>query len=121
MSHSLYYPSVTSSPSMPCPPAPNYVVRRLAVGALVLLAVTAVVAITALGLPAGPGGRPASASRAEPAHISSAAIYVAVPGDSLWSIARAYHGEVGLDRYVDTLIDLNGGTSVQIGQAVRLP
>ena len=42
-------------------------------------------------------------------------------GDSLWSIARANHGDVSIDRYVDALIDLNGGTAIAVGQAVHLP
>ena len=45
----------------------------------------------------------------------------AEPGDSLWSIAERYHGEVDLSRYVDALIDLNGGTAIVAGQLVRLP
>ena len=32
------------------------------------------------------------------------------PGDSLWSIAEAHHGDVSITRYVDALIALNGGT-----------
>ena len=34
----------------------------------------------------------------------------AAAGDSLWSIAERHHGDVSLTRYVDALIDLNGGT-----------
>ena len=46
---------------------------------------------------------------------------MAAAGDSLWSIAQANHGDVSIDRYVDALIDLNGGTDIAVGQAVRLP
>ncbi len=85
-----------------------------------LVASVLFVAVMVIGLLAGSGGRPASASRAEPANTITAT-HVAVKGDSLWSIAETHRGDVGMDRFLDALIDLNGGTSVQIGQAVRLP
>ena len=126
MTQSLYHSSVHPFPSMLRPPAgrlpctqPNFVVRRALAAVLVFL--TLAVAAGVLVLLAGLGGRPASASQAEPAISPTAAAYVAQPGDSLWSIARAHRGDVSLDRYVDTLIDLNGGTDIQVGQAVRLP
>jgi hypothetical protein len=45
----------------------------------------------------------------------------AEPGDSLWSIAERFHGDVELTRFVDALIDLNGGPAITAGQLVRLP
>ena len=45
----------------------------------------------------------------------------AQPGDTLWAIARVHHGGIDLDRYLDRLITLNGGPSIQVGQAVVLP
>jgi hypothetical protein len=39
----------------------------------------------------------------------------------LWAIARVHHGDIDLDRYLDRLITLNGGPSIQVGQAVVLP
>ena len=67
----------------------------------------------------GPGGVPASATGAATAppvvHVR------AEPGDSLWSIAERFHGDVSLPRYVDALIELNGGTAIAAGQLVRLP
>jgi hypothetical protein len=42
-------------------------------------------------------------------------------GDSLWSIAERFHGQVDLSRYVDALVDLNGGAAIVVGQLVRLP
>ena len=120
----MYRSSVEWFPSVPRPierrpAAPNFAApagrraRRahrgggLLVGIIVLLA--------------GSGGRPASASRAEPAISSSSTVHVASAGESLWSIAEANHGDVSIDRYVDALIDLNGGTAIDVGQAVRLP
>jgi len=46
---------------------------------------------------------------------------LARPGDSLWSIAEVYHGEVPITRYVEALISRNGGTRIDAGQVVRLP
>jgi LysM repeat protein len=110
---------VTSNVTMP-----NYTIRRAA-AALVALAVLAAGAIgvgEVVGAMADLGGRPAAASEVATAlGASTAGVHVAVPGDTLWSIAQQYRGDVGRDRYVDALIDLNGDTSVQIGQAVRLP
>ncbi len=100
------------------PDSPNYALRRA--GALAV-ALAAVLLVGIIILLAGSGGRPASASRAEPAFTSPAAVHVAAAGDSLWSIAQANHGDVSIDRYVDALIDLNGGTDIAVGQAVRLP
>lgn len=79
--------------------------------------------ILVLGLLAAPGGEPASASGSAPAHLASDApsIHVAHAGDSLWAIAVEHHGSVDLDRYLETLIRLNGGTVIHAGQAVRLP
>ena len=121
MTHSLYHSSVSPLPSMVRPRTvrPNYLARRAL--AAVLAFVTLVLALGVLLLLAGLGGRPASASQAEPAISQIAAVYVAQPGDSLWTIARAHRGDVAIDRYVDALIDLNGGTEVQIGQAIHLP
>lgn len=49
------------------------------------------------------------------------ATHVAVPGDTLWSIADAHRGDVSRPAYLDALIRLNGGTTIQAGQAVSLP
>lgn len=132
VSQSIYRSSVEFFPSVPRPAQagfaigdersgrtlPNYALRRA--GALAVVVATAVV-LGIIILLAGSGGRPASAFRAEPAFSSAATVHVAAAGDSLWSIAEANHGDVSIDRYVDALIDLNGGTAIDVGQAVRLP
>ncbi len=106
---------------------PNYAARRL--GAL-FVALTAVMAGTWLvgEVAAGVAGQPASAAAAvssaatAPANeISVPTVHVARDGDSLWSIADEHRGDVGRDRFVDALVELNGTTSIHIGQAVRLP
>ena len=107
---------------------PNYAARRL--GALIVAFGSAVV-VAALfnSMLVGLGGSPAAAAEATPATSDAplvdagrtAALHVARPGDSLWSIADEHRGAVDRDRYVDELIDLNGSTSIVVGQAVHLP
>jgi Tfp pilus assembly protein FimV len=68
---------------------------------------------------AGSGGVPASAATSQPAHTRGA--ITAQPGDTLWSIAAANRGSVPISRFVDKLVDLNGGASIRAGQRVILP
>jgi LysM repeat protein len=111
-----------STPSRPYPPArpsaATYRRRRVVVGTTlaVLVAVSAVAAHDVL---AGSGGVPASAAVSLPAQAR--ARVVAQPGDTLWSIASAHRGDISITRYVDTLVDLNGGPTIQAGQEVVLP
>ncbi len=103
----------------------NYRVRR-AIASIVAVAVLAlgVVAVSAMvGVLADVGGRPAAASDvvAGSSADASVRVHVAQPGDTLWSIAAQYRGDVGQARFVDALVDLNDGAGIQIGQAVRLP
>lgn len=67
----------------------------------------------------GPGGTSAGAEVHAPA--PGAASVVARPGDTLWSIAAEHRGQVSIRRYVDALIDLNGGPEIQAGQRIVLP
>ncbi len=100
------------------PTAATYRRRRAVVGvaSAVLVASGLVLAHDVL---AGSGGVPASAAASQPALARSTV--TAQPGDTLWSIAEAYHGDVSLTRYVDKLVDLNGGPSIEAGQRVILP
>jgi hypothetical protein len=103
---------------------PNYALRRLmvAVIAMALLVMAAIAVVETVGALVDLGGRPAAASEIPaPGSASAPSLHVAAPGDTLWSIAEQYRGAVSRDRYVDALIDLNGGTSIQAGQPVRLP
>ena len=102
----------------PVAAVPAYGRRRVAaVGLLVgLLAISGVAAHDVL---AGSGGVPASATGATPAPIRS--VVVAQSGDTLWSIAQRFHGEIAFDRYLETLINLNDGPSIQSGQSITLP
>jgi len=92
--------------------------RRIVVG--VLLA--GVVAAAAVAIPevlAGPGGVPASATGDQP--TLTRITVVARPGDTLWEIAQRNHGPIDFDRYLDALVDVNGGPAIQAGQTVVLP
>lgn len=110
---------------------PNFAARRLGV----LLCVISGVIVG--GWLAGQvatsfAGQPASAAEALAPGVSEGSgmrtggaavpdVHVASTGDTLWSIADAHRGAVERDRYVDALVELNGGTAIQAGQAVRLP
>ena len=99
----------------------NYAARRVVVGLIVAVCVALLVNATAssVGAVLGVGGSPAVASNVAAASVPR--MHVAQPGDTLWSIADQFRGDVGHSRYVDALIDSNGGTAIQIGQVVRLP
>ena len=98
---------------------PDYVARRFV--AIVLVALVFAVASVAVSAAVDSGGRPAVASDFPSAGADIVRTHVAQPGDTLWSIADVHRGDVGQGRFVDALIDANGGTVIQIGQAVRLP
>jgi hypothetical protein len=103
------------------PRVPNYALRRLIVG-VAFTAVCMLGLLVAVGVLAGFGGIPASASGVQPAqHSATMSIHVAEPGDTLWSIANAHRGDIDHARYLDVLVRLNGGTGVEAGQAVWLP
>ena len=100
------------------PSAATYRRRRVVVGT-VLAVFVAVGAVAAHDVLAGSGGVPASAAVSLPAQARQRV--VAQRGDTLWSIAAAHHGEISITRYVDALVDLNGGPTIQAGQEVVLP
>ena len=100
------------------PTAATYRRRRLVVGGIMaFLAVSGGLAVNEVLT--GASGVTASAAPAGSAPVRSTV--TAQPGDTLWAIARVHHGEIDIDRYLDRLITLNGGTSIQVGQAVVLP
>jgi LysM repeat protein len=97
-----------------------YVRRRVAAGIAVVVALMLVLggALAAERALAGRGGVPASAPTAQPVQ---AAPYIVQPDDTLWSIARRFHGEQSLTSYVEQLVQANGGAEIQIGQRIQLP
>ena len=100
------------------PSAATYRRRRAVVGTALAVFV-AVGVVTAHDVLAGSGGVPASAAVSLPAQARQRV--VAQRGDTLWSIADAHHGDISITRYVDALVDLNGGPTIQAGQEVVLP
>ena len=93
--------------------------RRRTVVGIVLAVLVAASVVLAHDVLAGSGGVPASAAASQPARTP--VTVTARPGDTLWSIAEQHRREVPISRYVDTLVDLNGGAAIQAGQAVVLP
>ncbi|MEM9516444.1 MAG: LysM domain-containing protein, partial [Actinomycetota bacterium] len=95
---------------------PNYALRRI-VAATLAIAVLLAIGSVALSL-AGLGSQPAVASETGSAAAYVARSHLAQPGDTLWSIAAEHRAATDIVSYVDRLIDLNGGTRIDIGQAV---
>ena len=93
--------------------------RRRAVVGAVLACLVACGAVLAHDVLAGSRGVPASAAAGQPAHVRTRV--TAQPGDTLWSIAQSHRGGVPVGRFVDKLVDLNGGASIQAGQQITLP
>jgi LysM repeat protein len=110
--------TATRRPARPPVSESTYRRRRAVVGTT-LAVIVAVGTVLAHDVLAGSGGVPASAAESLPA--PGPRTVTALPGDTLWSIAETHHGAVVLTRYVDELVRLNGGASIQAGQAVRLP
>lgn len=92
--------------------------RRLVVGTILALAVV-IGGLAINEVLAGGGGVTASASATEPVPVR--ATVTARSGDTLWAIAQRHSGDVGVRTYLDRLIALNGGPSIQAGQAIVLP
>jgi hypothetical protein len=98
--------------------AGTYRRRRATVGG-VFVGVLVLLGAMATGSLAGPGGVPASATGAQPTYQRETLL--ARPGDTLWSIAHASRGDVAHDAYLDALVRLNGGASIEAGQRIVLP
>jgi Tfp pilus assembly protein FimV len=101
------------------PVSPRTYARRRALVGGVSAVIAALTLVAGYDLLAGSSGAPASAAVSQAGATSGSV--VARPGDTLWSIAEAQRGDIAVRRYVDALIDLNGGPSIQAGQRVLLP
>lgn len=95
---------------------------------MVMLIVAAIVLVLLVGagqVVANRGGAPASASAIRPVSASASGtashLYVVQAGDTLWSIGQRFHGDTNLADYVDALVSRNGGTNLQVSQALALP
>ena len=100
--------------------------RRRTMAILSLLAIVLVLLLSTGHVVANRGGAPASASMIRPATAPAvvtppANVYIVKAGDTLWSIGERYHGRTSLVDYVDSLVSANGGTELQVSQAVTLP
>ncbi len=109
-----------------------YVRRRLMV-ALIALGVAAAACLGVRAL-ASRGDETASIPTVTPLSVGSptvslidpsvygqgAGFYVVRPGDTLWSIASSLtDGNIG--SFVDELVDINGGSSIAVGQRLVIP
>ena len=102
--------------------------RRRLMAFLCLAAIVLVLLVGAGHVVANRGGAPASASMIRPASAAApipapapANVYIVQPGDTLWSIGERFHGQAVLVDYVDSLVAVNGGTELQVSQALALP
>jgi hypothetical protein len=109
-----------------CSPSQIYARRRLT-AVLSLVAIVLVLLLGAGHVVANRGGAPASASMIRPATavVATASLstdlYIVKAGDTLWSIAERFHDGTPLVDYVDSLVAANGGTELQVSQALALP
>lgn len=97
-------------------PSTQVFLRRRLLVALVFIAVFVALTIGAGSVLANHGGAPASTSVVRPAIT-----YVVQPGDTVWSIAEQMHGGASQVDYVDALVGVLGGASLQVGQVIPLP
>ena len=101
--------------------------RRRLIALLFLAAIVLVLFVGAGHVVANRGGAPASASMIRPATSAAvlppaaAHLYVVQESDTLWSIGQRFHGHTALADYVDALVAANGGTKIQVSQAIALP
>jgi len=97
-------------------PAAVYLRRRIAVG------VAAAVVLTLAWQALSAVTRPFSASpSAGDAGSVPVVVHDAAPGETLWSLAAALGPDDDVRRSVEVLTRLNGGSSLVVGQSVRVP
>jgi len=120
-------------------PGHSVYVRRRAAAAMIAVAVIIVLlfvvsrlvgdTVLADTVLADRGAVPASSPTIRPAQDATphaqtnvaASMYVVQADDTLWGIAERYHGSTTVTEYVERLVERNGGTGLQIGQALNLP
>lgn len=107
------------APVRPVATPPRYGRRRLVAG--IVASIALVVGVGALEAAWSSAGGASSVGATPSGVATQAGVHVASPGDTLWSIADTYRGEVDRSAYVTALVRLNGGAGIQVGQAVQLP
>ena len=96
------------------------VTARRRVATVVAIGVLSLAGLGLHGVLSRAGDVPASAAGAGPAPVTRS--IKAHPGDTLWSIAETHRGDIPIQRYIDALVELNGGaTRIDAGQLVHLP
>lgn len=107
----------------------TYVRRRVIVLTFLVTLVLSLGLATQHGLAdrgAGPAsgatvGR-SSAAAASPGLVgASPGTYTVQPGDTMWTIAERLTGGHAVAGYVEALIALHGGTTITVGELIRLP
>ncbi len=94
---------------------PSYLRRRLGVaGAVIGLAVVVVGLSSTRFADAGQGGP-------QTERVTSAAVVIVQPGDTLWSLAREVQPKGDLRPLVAQLSRANGGSSLRAGDRIVLP
>tara|TARA_B100000073_G_scaffold347122_1_gene360439 strand:+ start:6947 stop:7462 length:516 start_codon:yes stop_codon:yes gene_type:complete len=93
----------------------NYFQRKFFVG--LLLIIIGALFWTAISLVVGVGEKQVGADLTSDAPRE---IYIVAPGDTLWSIASAIDTDGDPRDTIDRLADLNGGSSIYIGQRLIL-
>ena len=93
----------------------SYLRRRLFAG--LLLIIVGALFWTAISLVIGVGEKQVGADLTSNA---SREIYIVAPGDTLWSIASTIDNDGDPRDTIDRLADLNGGSSIYIGQRLIL-
>lgn len=113
--YTVILPARLASAPEQAPTMVLFVRRRLLVSMALITVVVALWA-GAGNVLANRGGAPASTSAVRPATP-----YIVHAGDTMWSIAQHFRGQASQVGYVDALIAVNGGSSLQVGQVLTLP
>jgi Tfp pilus assembly protein FimV len=76
--------------------------------------------VTPLSASAQPIGTSVNGVDVSLAFVQGEGFYVVQPGDTLWSIASSLTNG-NIRNYVHSLIELNGGASIDVGQRLIVP
>jgi len=97
-------------------PSTTVYLRRRLLAVLVLIAVVIALGAGVGNVLANRSGGPASTAAVRPAST-----YVVKSGDTLWALALRFRGAHAQGSYLDAMVALNGGSTLQVGQVLALP